>query len=423
MRQLQSVLRIPMTRDIIINTLGNYLNVGFTIIYTLLLLRVFDRSEYGVFSVLVALASVSANILDFGVTASIFSELPTLYEKREQALIFLKTNLIFQTILSFFALIIIFLFIKPIDELILKLHAPFSAYIITLCAVPLLIWQNSLLNAMYATKKFLSANIYINISNLVKIAVLFWFIFKNSATVTNILFSLFIVGPIAFVILVILSKPHLLKQLLASRLSRGSIKLRFSATYFGATQLFNLGNRLDIFMLAFFLPTSSVGLYAPAQKIILTILTAVNSITQVLSPQFAADKTRKQVIATVRRGFFFILVPIGLFIGVILTPFSIYELFFTSEFAPTANIARTLALAYVPFALCSVPLLFFLYTIRKPIYLLITNLLFLVIVFLGCYVFIPRFGLLGPPIAFGLAFVSISIYITWAFAKEFRKLP
>ena len=59
--------------NIVINTFGNYLNVFFIAVFALVLVRIMDPVEYGVLSVLLGIMYVLANILDFGITANIYS--------------------------------------------------------------------------------------------------------------------------------------------------------------------------------------------------------------------------------------------------------------------------------------------------------------------------------------------------------------
>ena len=115
-------------------------------------------------------------------------------------------------------------------------------------------------------------------------------------------------------------------------------------------------------------------------------------------------------------------VPVMLYFGVVITPFFAFELFFTKTFAETADIARALSGGYILFSLSAVPLLFFLYTIKKPVHLLLVNLLFLIGIVTGCFLFIPKFALFGPPIAFGLTSVLIVIYIATAFIYQWNKM-
>ncbi|MGB9883591.1 MAG: oligosaccharide flippase family protein, partial [Microgenomates group bacterium] len=134
--RLINFLKQSTSKQIIINTIGNYLNVFFTAFFAFLLVRIMSPSDYGVLSVLLGIAYVLANILDLGTTASIYSYLPMLFEqKREQAYIFLKTIFSFQT---FFSLIIIFIlsvFFPFLDKFFFKTNASLIEFYLTTFSV------------------------------------------------------------------------------------------------------------------------------------------------------------------------------------------------------------------------------------------------------------------------------------------------
>src|SRR3990167_10654142 len=105
MQRLLEFIKKPTSRDIIINTIGNYLNVVFVAFFAFLLVRIINPTQYGVLSVLLGISYVLANVLDFGTTATIYSYLPPLIEKRHKNIyIFLKTIFFYQT--GFSAIII-----------------------------------------------------------------------------------------------------------------------------------------------------------------------------------------------------------------------------------------------------------------------------------------------------------------------------
>lgn len=422
MKRLFRLLKLSTTKDILVNTSGNYLNVGFSALYAFVLFRVMTPAEYGVLSVLFAITYLGANILDFGVTASIYSYLIPLLANREESLKFIKSNFLFQTLLSGIVLIILFILIQPIDRNFLKLHVPMSYFFWAFVSIPFFIWQNFALNILYATKKIVQANLYINIANVLKTLILFFLIFKGIANIENVIITLGVVGQIIFFIPLLTEQKHLIRQFLRSSIEREKIKLRYSLTFFSATQLFNLATRSDLFMLSFYLSKAEVGYYAAAQKIVLSILTSVNSVAQVLSPQFASVKSKGQVLSLVKKGLFYMGLPVGIFILAAVTPKSVYSLFFTDLYVKTDTITRALSLSYIFFALTLVPILFFLYTIKKPIHLLYINLIFFIIVILGCYLLIPIYGVFAPPAVFMIAFLAITAYTAFFFWREYEKL-
>ncbi len=100
--KILNFIKKPTSRDILINTIGNYLNVFFVAFFAFLLVRIMQPSDYGVLSVLLGIAYVLANILDFGTTASIYSYLPPMIEKKHKNIyIFLKHKDVIVTFLCF----------------------------------------------------------------------------------------------------------------------------------------------------------------------------------------------------------------------------------------------------------------------------------------------------------------------------------
>lgn len=422
MQRLKRLFSLSTTKDVIINSVGNYLSVFFTALYAPILVRAFTPTEYGIFSVLFAIAYLLANILDFGVTASIYSYLPGLLGNREETLRFIKANFLFQTVLSFLVLIIGFVFVNHLDTFIFKLNVPTSYYFWTFVSIPLFIWQNFILNIFFASKRFLHANILNNISYFSKVVMLLVLVYLDKVTVQNVIITFGILGQLVFFALLFREKRWLLKELIYTPFHRAHIKLEYTLTFFAASQLFNLASRIDLFMLSFFLIKSEVGYYGLSQKIILTVLTMVNSITQVISPQFSNIKTQHEVKSLIKKGLIYMLIPTGIFVAIIILPTWVYTFIFTDKFVKTAAITRVLSGSFILYGLTAVPTLFFLYTIKKPRHLLVMNFIFLIIVAVGCLIMIPIKGVFGPPIAFVTAFIIVTFYIVGAFAYEYRQL-
>ena len=201
-QRLFSFIKKPTSRNIIVNTIGNYLNVFFVAFFAFLLVRIMHPSDYGVLSVLLGVAYVLANILDFGTTASIYSYLPPMIEKRHKnTYVFLKTILSYQTGFSIIVITLLFIFFPYLDKVFFKTGAPEYELYLTTFSVLFLIWQNYAINALNAAKQFLKANLYLNLSNVIKTIVIIALIPLNLVTVGSIIFTFGILGPAVFFIL------------------------------------------------------------------------------------------------------------------------------------------------------------------------------------------------------------------------------
>ena len=114
---------------------------------------------------------------------------------------------------------------------------------------------------------------------------------------------------------------------------------------------------------------------------------------------------------------------IFLFFLLFLTPNWVFYLFFTEKFAQTALITKSLTWPYIIYTFLNLPVLFLLYTVKKPAYILIANLAIFVIVSFGCYYLIPTIRLAGPPYALALSFFIGLIVLGVTSFIEYRKLP
>ncbi len=425
MANLLSALRSKQTfRDVFINTVGNYLNIFFTAFFALVLVRILSPAQYGVLSVLLGIAYVLANVLDFGTTATIYSYLPPLYEtKSERMYRFIKSTFYYQSLFSLIVLGILFVSFPWLDKVFFKTGAPAWELYLTAFSVLLLIWQNFIMNIMFAAKKFLKANIYLNVANVIKTAVIFFLMFSHQVSVGSVVFAFGIVGPMAFFLLLFLEAKDLIFVLAKSEVKREEFRFGYTLTYFVGSQFLNLGMRMDLFLLSYYLMKEQVGYYGLSQKIILTVITTIVSITQVLSPAFSTIRSKRDVPHHIKTGFYYLLLPSALFLLLYILPPQIFQLFFTDKFVKTAPITKALSLPFILNSLGSLPLLFLLYSVKRPSYVLWANVAFFVIISAGSYYLIPIKGVFGPPIAVAAAFVVNTIILTAAAVYEYQKMP
>lgn len=422
---LFDLLKKPISKNILINTIGNYLNIFFTAFFAFLLVRIMSPSDYGVLSVLLGVSYVLANILDFGTSASIYSYLPSMIEKRHKNIyVFLKTILTFQTIFSAVVITLLLLFFPYLDKVFFKTGAPWWELYLTTFSVLFFIWQNYAINALNAAKKFFQANLYLNLSNFIKTLFIIILIFFKAINIATIIFTFGIFGPVIFFVLLFFEKKNIVSKIIKADIKKEEFRFGYTITFFIGSQFFNLAQRMDLFLLSFFLSKSpEVGYYGLAQKIILTVMASISSVTQVLSPNFSRITTKKDVFKELKHGLTFLLIPALLFIVLFLTPNWVFSVFFTNKFLQTAVISKALSLPYILYVFLNLPLLFLLYTIKKPLIILSWNLVYFLIVVLGCYYTIPHFGVFGPPYVIAVGFFVALIIAIFFSIKEYNKLP
>ncbi len=421
--KLSSFLKRPTSTAVIINTVGNYLNVFFSAFFIYLLAHIISKSEYGVLSVLFGITFVLANLLDFGTTATLYSYLPALLEqKSENAYRLIKSTFFYQTLFSSILIGFLIIIFPWVDIVFFKTKAPVSTLYVTAISVLFFIWQNFLANCLYVTKRVLQVNIYGLVANIIKTLIVVILALTHTITVGLIIFAFGIVGPTIFFIMVYASKKNHMAAIMRAPIERSDFKLSYTLTYFIASQFFNLGLRMDLFLLSYFV-SPDLSDYGAAQKIILTIITTIVSITQVISPAFAKIRTKKDLWHTMKPALLYMIVPTAIFIALFFTPGWIFEWYFTKEFGHTATIAHQLALVYLPYSFISIFHLFLLYSVKKPYDILIGNVAIFFIVSAGCYLFIPMYGALAAVYSLAVAFVVASILLVFFSISEYKKLP
>lgn len=403
----------PTSKNVIINTTGNYLNVFFVAFFALILFRTMSPVEYGKFSVLIGFAYVMSNILEFGTTASIFSTVPTLFHEDDNRLYtFIKSTFFYQTTLSVIAIVILILTFPTLDQIFFKTSVSPRILGMTAFSILLFLWQNFLTNVLFAAKRFFRANLYLNTSNVIKGLILLGLSMTNNISIATVIMTYGLIGPLVFFLMVLYKNYEQIEPMKQAKVKRNEIKLNYTLTYFAASQFYNVGLRMDLFLLSFFGLGAQVGYYASAQKIILSIIATVVSISQVLTPQFASAKTVQDVKKLFKKGFTYMLIPTGIFLTLLFTPDAIFSFVFTETFNDAIPITKILALPFMLTGVGTLFMLFILYTVKKPLYILISNIFFFIIVTLGSYILIPEKGMYGPPFAIALALVvTIGILI------------
>ncbi len=417
-------IKSPTTLAVTINTFGNYLNIFFTAFFAILLVRVMNPVDYGTLSVLLGIAYVLANILDFGVSASIYSYLPELLENKSDRLFsFLKATFFYQFSFASVVVFILIIFFPFLDKIFFKTYAPWWELYLTIFSVVFLIWQNYALNTLLAARKVFKANLFLNLSNILKAGFVFILIALNKINVATILFTFGIVGPALFFFFLFFEKKTIIVKIIKAKIDKKDFKLSYTLTYFIASQFFNLGTRMDLFLLSYYFPKNEIiGYYGLSTKIILTLFAAITSITQILSPHFAKVKYKAELALLTKKSFFYLLFPSGLFLMLFLTPKIVFQIAFTEKFLNAVSITHMLSLAYLFYPLFNIPLLFFLYTLKQPKHILIANLIFFILISLLCFFLIPKFGVYAGPIA---VFVSLMIsggYLTLVFINKIKSL-
>ncbi len=415
-------LKDTVTRNVLINTFGNY--AGFIIggLYTILLFRFFSPHDFGVLSILLAISYLLSNLLSFGIPATLYANVPMLLPNKAAAQDFLKSNFIFQTTLASLSLLGIYVVLPHIDLILFKFDLPPYYYAMMLVSTLMYIWQNFVRDSLNAAERFFQINAANTFANVIRIVLIIVFGFLGMLTIPNTIFILGIVAPLAVFLIVLPQRRNVVSSLVRHRIDRSHIKLRFTMPYFISTQLYNLSTRADLLLVAYFLTTVDAGHYSVAQRVMFVIITSIDSITQVLSAEFSKVSTRTQILQLIKKACYYMAIPSVILLALAFSPAFLYRLFIPESYEPSIPLIKLMSLTYIPFSFDAALLLFFLYTRKKPMFVLYTNIIMLALVTAFHLLFIPRFGITGPVVSFGLTYVCITMFIVMGVIREFRLL-
>lgn len=415
-------LKDTVTRNVLINTFGNY--AGFIIggLYTILLFRFFSPHDFGVLSILLAISYLLSNLLSFGIPATLYANVPILLPNKAAAQDFLKSNFIFQTVLASFSLLVMYIVLPKIDVQLFKFDLPPYYYAIMLVSTLMYIWQNFVRDSLNAAERFFQINAANTFANLIRIVLIIVFGSRGLLTIPNTIFILGVVAPLAVFLTVLPQRRSVITTLIRHRIDRSHIKLRFTLPYFFSTQLYNLTTRADLLLVAYFLTTVDAGHYSVAQRVMFVIITSIDSITQVLSAEFSKVSTRTKALQLIKKACYYMAIPSAILLILAFSPAFLYRLFIPQAYEPSIPLIKLLSLTYIPFSFDAALLLFFLYTRKKPMFILYANIIMLVLVTLLHLYFIPRLGITGPVVSFGVTYVCITVFIVAGVIREFRLL-
>lgn len=407
------------SKQVIINTLGTYGNIGFSFLQTLIQFNTLSRAEFGILSVLLGLSYLLTNIFDFGTVATTYAKVPHIKATSPHKLFsFGKTIWSFQTTLCFLALTVLFIIFPFLDKYVLKINVGIAEYAVTAISVLFFVWQNLISNMFFAAKNFLAPNVAANVAHIAKLLLIYLSYLQGTISALQVLIILGVIGPLVFFVIMAAWYPQVFIRAFKSRASKAFLELKFTLTYFVSTQIYTLGTRIDLFIVSYFFPKDVLGNYALAQRMMIAASSTVISVTQVLSPHYSVLKTKAQILKEFGHSLKFLFIPAALFVALIATPPFVFALFFKNISPDTILILKLLCIPYIVFTFGNIPYLYTLYTVKRSDIILNANLLFLTTVVVSALIFIPYWGLAGAAMGLIAGYVANVTYLyLWTHAQ------
>jgi O-antigen/teichoic acid export membrane protein len=213
-----------------------------------------------------------------------------------------------------------------------------------------------------------------------------------------------------------LIKPNFLKSSPEKEIYKSLVK--FSG-WIGVNRVISsFSGRLDILMLAAMTGATETGIYGIPSRLAGFITVLTSSFSQVLAPRMASfsnkeDEKKYMLKATLA------LLPIigGLVVWIIIAkPFIV--LLFGEKYIDAVPVFQALVASMIPFIMTAPSVTAIVYSMKKTVYIGTFSFFQLAAIFLLNFVFIPKYGSMGPTITFGITNTILAIY-TWVIVIKY----
>lgn len=396
---------------------GNVLSAFLGFVFTLFVARALSVADFGIFSAATNLVVIMISLSDLGLSSGVVNFIAEKRAKGDNvgAEKYIKASVVIKFVVTVFLAIVVAILSGYISPNFLATNdasvALWVAVITVSLAMPML-----LPFILQADRKFLKSAISDNSLYFSRLVFALVFMFLTGLTIGNSLSSFVYGGVIGSIVGIILIKPHFLftrpdKKVYLSL-------MRFSG-WIGANRVVSsVSGRLDVQMLAYFAGATSTGLYSIPSRLASFIVLLTASFSGVLAPRLAAfgdkEKEKRYILKSTLA-----VIPIvmGIVFWIIIAkPFIL--LLFGDKYLPSVPVFQALAGSMIPFLFTAPSVTAIIYSMKKTVYIGTFAFFQLAAVFVLNYIFIPRYGPIGPTITFAIVNTILAIY-SWVIVVKY----
>ena len=174
----------------------------------------------------------------------------------------------------------------------------------------------------------------------------------------------------------------------------------------------SISGRLDIQMLAAMAGAVATGLYSIPSKLSSFIIVLAASFSSVLAPRMAGfgDKIKEKSYI-LKSSLALLPITAGIIVVIIFAkPFIL--LLFGEKYLPSIPVFQALAAAQIPFLFTVPSVTAIIYSMKKTVFIGAFSFFQIAAIFFLNFIFIPKYGPIGPTITFGITNTILAVY-TW----------
>lgn len=388
---------------------GNLLTAFWGFLFTVIVAKALSISDFGIFSAALNLIIILIAVGDIGVSSGAVNFVSEFYAKKNEIKSneYIKASFIIRVLVALIILVIVAIFSPQISKSLIAT----SNYKVGLWAalLPIFLLPDSFFPfILQAKRKFLKATIIDNLFYLGRLSFAYFYYIKHMLTM-DIAFWSYAIG---FVLTLVLSLTYVNINFLHSRPKLNEYKklIKFSG-WLGVNKIVStVSGRLDITMLAALAGAGVTGLYSIPARLASFIVVLTGSFSSVLATRLSGfgnkESEKKYIIKSL---YAVILITIGVIIWIIFAhPF--IKLLFGEKYVPSVYIFQALSLSMIPFIFTVPSVTAIIYAMKKTSYIGIFSFFQIAAIFLLNFVFIPKYGPIGPTLTFGIVNSILLIY-------------
>jgi O-antigen/teichoic acid export membrane protein len=397
-------------KDTYILFTGNVGSAFWGFLFTLIVARSLTVYDFGVFSAVLNLVNILSSLADLGISSGAVNFIAEHWGSGDhiKADEYTKASFILRSVVTLSISAVVLLFSPFISA---KLLASSDPRMGIWTSVIVLFWFFDLFfpYILQAKKMFLSAVIYDNTYYIGRLLFAFSFYIMGVLTLDKAFWA-FGAG---FLMTIIFTFVYIKTDFLRSRPEKPEyIKLLKFSGWIGVNRIItSVSGRLDIQMLAAMAGAVATGLYSIPSRLASFIIVLSGSYSSVLATRLASfgniAEEKKYIIKSSLA-----LLPIaaGIIVWVLLAkPFIL--LLFGQKYLPAVPIFQALAAAQIPFLFTVPAVSAIIYAMKKTVYIGTISFFQLAAILALNFYLIPRYGVFGPTITFGITNVLLALYV------------
>jgi O-antigen/teichoic acid export membrane protein len=389
---------------------GNVGSAFWGFLFTLIVARSLTVYDFGIFSAVLNLVNILSSLADLGISSGAVNFIAEHWGGGDhiKADEYTKASFILRSIVTLSISAVVLLFSPFISA---KLLASGDPRMGIWTSVIVIFWFLDLFfpYILQAKKMFLSAVIYDNTYYIGRLLFAFSFYIMGVLTLDKAFWA-FGAG---FLMTIIFTFVYVKIDFLKTKPQKQEyIKLLKFSGWIGVNRIISsISGKIDVQMLAAMVGAVATGLYSIPSRLASFIIVLSGSYSSVLATRLASFKDReKEKTYIVKSTLSLLPVVAGIAVWILFAkPFIL--LLFGQKYLPAVPIFQALAASQAPFIFTVPAVSAIIYAMKKTVYIGTLSFFQLAAIFALNFYLIPKYGVFGPTITFGITNILLALYV------------